>query len=247
MHRSEIRFSIFAETQHCLGRDYSGRPTSRQTHALTPAGAISVSGAGYIRNAFGQASFAVFQKNNKPMRERCNVASAAGTGQPRGCLSFRAPRSSSDCRNDRPRRHPEIPDGRDRIAASSSRRACPGIALRQGCSADRPWCRSTLAQGWYESRHFQITQLHSEHVFSSRPRMRSAAAACRRRQFPRRGFRGRRSRPSVRPECKDDSRCLISSGCQYGRHRRLCGATLRWTAEGGCPHVVIVEQRSSVL
>ena len=211
---SKVRLSIIAETQHSLGRDYGGRPASRQTHALAPARTISVSGAGSIRNAFGQASFVVFQKNHKPMRERRNVASPARTRQPRASL--------------RPRYlgRIQVSETIDLSSAQKSQMDATGlqqahyaehvqsIELRQGCSVDRPWCRSILAQEWYGSHHFQITPLHSEHVFSSRPRMRSVAAACQRRQFPHRGFRGQRSRPSVRPECKDDSRCLISSGCQ---------------------------------
>src|SRR5580693_9174250 len=86
---SKVRLSIIAKTQHRLGRDYRGRPASRQTHALAPAGAVSVPWAGPIRNAFRQASFIVFQKNNKPMRESRNVASPARTGQPRASLRSR--------------------------------------------------------------------------------------------------------------------------------------------------------------
>src|SRR5580692_9376510 len=83
---SKVRLFIIAKTQHRLGRDYRGRPASRQTYALAPAGAVSVPGAGSIRNAFRQASFVVFQKNHKPMRETRNVASSARTRQPRASL-----------------------------------------------------------------------------------------------------------------------------------------------------------------
>ena len=211
---SKVRLSITAETQHRLGRDYGGWPASRQTYALAPAGAsLRFRDWFYMKRVPAGAFYRVPEEQQTDAREtQCrkphpNPAAVCFPSVP-------LPRSNLSFRNDRPRRLREIPNGRDRTAAGSLRRACPGIELRQGCSADRPWCRSILARGWYGSHHFQITPLHSEHAFSSRPRMRSVAAACQRKQFPHRGFRGQRSRPSVRPECKDDSWSLISSGCQ---------------------------------
>src|SRR5271165_3779122 len=81
MNGSEIRLAVFAKTQDRFRRDYGGRTASGQTYTFTPAGAVSVARTGHIRNAFGQALFAVFHKNHESMCERGDVARASGSGQ----------------------------------------------------------------------------------------------------------------------------------------------------------------------